>query len=200
VAAAGYDFIIVGAGTAGCVLASRLSENQRAQVLLLEAGAREPVDTAVTPAAWRMLLGTSANWGGRTVPQKFTGAVMPYARGRGLGGSSAINGLNFVRGHRSGYDAWARQGATGWGFDDLLPFFRRSEAAAGRDPALRGTSGPVKAGRPTEANPVISALVDAAVEVGYPRAGDIGGAWRRGSAGMTTTSCTARGKARPTPT
>ena len=101
----GYDFIVVGAGAAGCVLAARLSEDGSARVLLLEAGGRRPLEAVAVPPAWPSLLGTSADWHDRTVTQAATGTTMPWARGRGLGGSSAINGMIFMRGHRSSHDA-----------------------------------------------------------------------------------------------
>src|SRR5260221_561626 len=128
----GYDFIVVGGGTAGCVLAARLSEDADSRVLLLEAGSRQPPETA--PAAWTTLQGTSADWADTSVVQTATGTTIPWPRGRGLGGSSAINGMCFIRGHRSSYDAWVTAGAKGWGFDDLLPYMMRSEHAEGRDP------------------------------------------------------------------
>ena len=138
-----YDYIIVGGGTAGCVLAARLSEDPAARVLLLEAGSAEPTPAMTVPDAWPELLGTAADWGDITTAQADAGPL-PYPRGRGLGGSGAINAMAHVRGHRAVYDAWAAGGAAGWGYADLLPYFRRSEHADGRDPALRGTGGPVR--------------------------------------------------------
>jgi choline dehydrogenase-like flavoprotein len=120
-----YDFIVVGGGTAGSVLAARLSEDENIQVLLLEAGAREPLDAMAVPAAWISLMGSSAEWGDPGAVNGYTGAPIATPRGRCLGGSSSINGMNFLRGHRSTYDVWPTQGAPGWGFADLLPTQKR---------------------------------------------------------------------------
>jgi choline dehydrogenase len=168
-----YDYVVVGAGTAGSVMAARLSEDGGARVLLLEAGgAQEPAAMSVPPA-WPALLGTARNWGERTTRQIATGSSIPLARGRGLGGSSAINAMVFTRGHRSSYDAWPAAGAKGWGFEDLLPFMKRSESVEGRDPLLRGTDGPLTPGPARPPNPVLAACLEAAAEVGHPRASDI---------------------------
>jgi choline dehydrogenase len=171
--AAYYDFVVVGAGTAGCVIAARLSEDSTARVLLLEAGSARPLDLMAVPPAWPSLMGSSADWADQTVVQEATGGAVSWPRGRALGGSSSINGMNFVRGHRASYDAWVRCGAKGWGFDDLLPFFKRSEHVEGRDPALRGRGGPLTPGPAAQGHPVAQAGLDAAAQTGHPMAIDI---------------------------
>jgi choline dehydrogenase len=175
-----YDVVIVGGGTAGCVIAGRLSQRTDLRVLLLEAGTALSASQVGTPRAWLGLRGTAANWGETTVVQSETGTTIPYPRGRGLGGSSSINAMLFARGHRSSYDAWVAQGVPGWGFDDLLPFFRRSETAVGRDPGLRGTDGPLIVGPGAPRNPFVRACAEAAAELGYRRATDISGGLEHG--------------------
>ncbi|MFE0173284.1 GMC family oxidoreductase [Streptomyces sp. NPDC059002] len=175
-----YDFIVVGAGTAGCVLANRLSAGENTHVLLIEAGGSEPLPAQSVPSLWPTLLESPANWGEFTVEQAATGTTPLLPRGRGLGGSSAINAMVFARGHRSCYDRWAREGAKGWGFDDLLPYFKRSEHAEGRDPALRGIGGPLTVAPAAPAHPVIEACLEAAAQTGYARAADISGGLEEG--------------------
>lgn len=175
-----YDFIVVGAGTAGCVLAARLSEDQGTRVLLLEAGDRESLAGMSVPAAWTTLQGTSADWADTTAVQASSGKAMSWPRGRALGGSSAIGAMNFLRGHRASYDAWVAAGAPGWGFDDLLPYFRRSERTTGRDPAVRGGHGPLTVAPPPDGSPVVAAALEAAVQVGYSRAADVGSGLEEG--------------------
>jgi len=175
----GYEYVVVGAGTAGCVLAARLSEDG-VRVLLLEAGGGRALESMAMPPAWPTLMGSSADWADRTVPQEVTGTCVAWPRGRGLGGSSSINAMNFVRGHRASYDAWVTAGAKGWGFDDLLPAFKRSEHTEGRDPAVRGVGGPLMPGPAVQRHPIAEAGLEAAGQVGYPMAHDISGGLEEG--------------------
>jgi choline dehydrogenase-like flavoprotein len=155
------------------VLAARLSENPDARVLLLEAGARTPLKAVAPAAAWSTLIGSSMDWGDETVVLEGIGRAVKLSRGRGLGGSSAINAMAFLRGHRSSYDAWVTAGAKGWGFADLLPYFKRTEHVDGRDPAVRGRSGPVRPGPTAPPHPIAEAALEAARQAGHPIADDI---------------------------
>jgi choline dehydrogenase-like flavoprotein len=175
-----YDYVIVGAGSAGCVLANRLSFAEEARVLLIEAGGPQTLPEISRPQSWRALRTSSANWGETTVEQAASGSSIPLARGFGLGGSSAINAMVFARGHRTSYDAWVAAGASGWGFDDLLPAMRRSETALRRDPQIRGTSGPLRVGAPEPLNPFFTACLQAATERGNRLARDVSGGVEEG--------------------
>lgn len=168
-----YDYIVVGGGSAGCVVAARLAENANVRVLLLEAGSASPLTTA--PNGWLSLLGTEVDWQDTTLPEPELGRALAWPRGKVLGGSSSINGMIFARGYRSSYD-WGK----GWEFDDLLPFFRRSEDAPTRDPALRGVGGPLKVAPAVRRHPTAAAFVDAAAEAGHRRAEDISGGLEEG--------------------
>lgn len=178
-----FDYVIAGAGTAGCVLATRLSEDPGTRVLLLEAGGAERTRAMTMPDAWPDLLGSAADWADVTSAQADAGPV-PYPRGRALGGSGAINAMAHIRGHRAVYDGWAAGGAPGWRFADLLPYFRRSESADSRDPALRGTCGPVRVAAVPgpDRHPVAVAFAWALLQLGCPASDDLSGSRQDGVA------------------
>jgi choline dehydrogenase-like flavoprotein len=167
-----YDVVIVGAGTAGCVLASRLTEDAGTRVLLVEAGSRDPLPAAADPQAWPSLAGSSMDWDDVSVRLPASPQVR-LTRGRAVGGSSAINAMSFIRGHRASYDAWVTAGAQGWGFDDLLPFLKRSEHVEDRDPAVRGHGGPLRLWRVSPPHPLSETMLEAARQVGHPLVDDI---------------------------
>jgi choline dehydrogenase len=177
-----YDFVLVGGGTAGSVLAARLTEKPDVRVLLLEAGPADGPERMSVPGAWPTLGGSEVDWGYSTVPQPgLGGAVIPYPRGRVLGGSSAINALFHLRGHRSAIDAWEAAGASGWGYDDLLPYFRRSEHTEGLDPHYRGLEGPMRPERVAPVKPASRSALEAFRELGYPDSPDLNGADAEGA-------------------
>jgi choline dehydrogenase len=162
------DYVIVGAGAAGCVLASRLSASGRERVLVLEAGGADRHLAIRVPAGFRYTIGhPRLNWGYKTAPGTHIGArVIDFPRGRVLGGSSSINGHLFVRGQAADYDHWAQLGCRGWSWDDVLPHFMRAETRPGGDPAARGGAGPLIISDQREPHPLCQAFFDAAATLG----------------------------------
>jgi len=169
-----FDYIIVGAGSAGCVLAARLSEDKNTHVCLIEAGAKDKSIIIKMPAALTFALESECyNWKFESEPEaQLNGRRIAQARGRCLGGSSSINGMVFVRGNRQDYDSWRDFGVEGWDFDACLPFFKKMENfEGGRDP-LRGGSGPLTISRNEAHHPLYQAFLQAGQQFGLPDAGD----------------------------
>lgn len=176
------DYLIVGAGSAGCVLAARLSEDPQVQVTLIEAG---PPDSSVLihcPAGLALMAQLkSGNWGFETVPQPGLNGRRGYQpRGKVLGGSSSINAMIYTRGHRADYDAWAAEGNAGWGYDDVLPYFRRAEHNERGADAFHGTGGPLNVMDLRSPNPFGPRFIEAGRQAGYRVNPDFNGADQEG--------------------
>jgi choline dehydrogenase-like flavoprotein len=170
------DFIIVGAGSAGSALANRLTENGRFRVLLLEAGGKTHLLSQVPISFARFINRPGVNWLYSSEPQDNTGGrAIPVPRGRMLGGSSAINGMVWVRGQRQDYDHWAQLGNRGWSYQDVLPIFRSMESYAGGDNEIRGRAGPLKITNSDESGRLYDSFFAAAESIGIKRTNDYNG-------------------------
>ncbi|MEM7507739.1 MAG: GMC family oxidoreductase N-terminal domain-containing protein [Pseudomonadota bacterium] len=177
------DFIIVGAGSAGCVLANRLSADTRSKVLLLEAGGRDWNPWIHVPVGYfKTLHNPNTDWCYRTESDPgLNGRSLDWPRGKTLGGSSSINGLLYVRGQKEDYDHWAQLGNRGWGYDDVLPLFRRSETHEDGETTLHGGRGGLSVSRIRAKSEIAEAFIGAAVEMGVPRTDDYNGEDQEGA-------------------
>lgn len=172
-----YDYIVVGAGSAGAAVASRLSEDARNRVLLLEAGPASHLWARIPIGYAKLINNPAANWLYSSEPEPNTsGRRLPVPRGRILGGSSSINGLAFVRGQAQDYDTWSQMGNRGWSYREVLPFFKRMESyQGGGDDVYRGRDGPLRITNPVPRDPLLKALIEAAGQVGIRHNPDYNG-------------------------
>ncbi len=182
--AGSFDWIVVGTGSAGSVLAARLSERAGDRVLVLEAGGMDRSPFIHIPAGYaKALNGDTVNWRFEIDPEDYThNRVMPLPRGKVVGGSSSINGMLYVRGNARDFDDWAQMGNRGWSWEEVLPFFRKSERREGGDPAFRGISGPLNVADMRDRSELADDAIRAGEELGYPRNPDYNGASQDGFA------------------
>jgi choline dehydrogenase len=180
-AAKGYDYIIVGAGSAGCVLAARLTEDSAARVLLLEAGGRDTAREIHIPAAFSKLFKTDVDWNYSTEPEPHLNYRRLYwPRGKVLGGSSSINAMIYIRGNAADYDTWKNLGNQGWGFADVLPYFKKSENRERGVSDFHGAGGPLNVADLALVNPLTHAFIAGAKEIGIAANEDFNGATQHG--------------------
>lgn len=185
-----FDYIIVGAGSAGCVLANRLSANGKHSVLLLEAGPKDSNIWIHVPLGYgKLFKEKTVNWMYQTEPEpELKGRQVFQPRGKTLGGSSSINGLLYVRGQHEDYDRWRQLGNTGWGYDDVLPYFKKAENQTRGADQYHGSGGPLPVSDMTVTDPLSKAFIDAAVETGLPYNPDFNGATQEGVGLFQTTT------------
>jgi choline dehydrogenase len=186
------DYVVVGAGSAGCAVAARLSEDPGVRVVLLEAGGRDRNPWLHVPIGYaKTMYHPTLSWNLMTEPEpNLEGRRVPWPRGRTLGGSSAINGLLYLRGQPADYDHWRQLGCTGWSFEEVLPFFRRSEDQERGASELHGVGGPLAVSDLRDRNPLAESFIAAAVELGLPHNTDFNGATQEGAGLYQTTSRT----------
>ncbi|MEK9751925.1 MAG: choline dehydrogenase [Rhodospirillaceae bacterium] len=179
-----YDYIIVGAGSAGCTLANRLSADPKVTVMLLEAGGEDRRIWIHVPVGYiKTMVDPKVNWLFDTEPEpNLADRQIPIPRGKVLGGSSSINGMLYVRGQARDYDIWAQLGNRGWSYSDILPYFKRAENREGGGDEFHGEGGPLNVAASRETYPVLDSLIDASVELGYPKNADYNGAQQEGFA------------------
>jgi choline dehydrogenase/4-pyridoxate dehydrogenase len=177
-----FDYVIVGAGSAGCTLANRLTEDPEVRVLIIEAGGADRSPLIAVPLGWaRILYKRHFDWGYFTEPEAhLDNRPVECARGKVLGGSSSINAMAYVRGHRADYDRWAASGLAGWSYADVLPYFRKQEDWIGGADAYRGTGGPLTTIRSRYADPLVDALMQAGESAGHGMTEDYNGAHNEG--------------------
>ena len=185
----GFDYVIIGAGSAGCVLANRLSEDGKHTVLVLEAGGGDSSVFIQMPTALSIPMGMNKyNWGYHTQPEPYMdGRRMDLPRGKVIGGGSSINGLVYIRGNALDYDGWEEQGARGWGYRNVLPYFRKAETRAEGGDAWRGKDGPLHTSYGPLNNPLYSVFVEAATQAGYAATEDVNGYRQEGFGRMDRT-------------
>ena len=159
-----FDYIVVGAGSSGCVVANRLSANKNVSVALIEAGSRDSSPWIHIPIGYfRTIKNPSVNWMYKTEEDPgLNGRSINWPRGKTLGGTSSINGLLYVRGQQQDYDGWAQRGNSGWSWKEVLPYFKKSENWKGPHSIHRGSSGPLKINQPDVTWPIVNAWVEAA--------------------------------------
>jgi choline dehydrogenase len=184
-----FDYVIVGAGSAGCVLADRLTEDGRSTVAVIEYGGSDRSLFIQMPAALAIPMNSKTyNWGYRSEPEPhLNGRRISCPRGKVLGGSSSINGLVYVRGHPLDFERWEEEGAKGWGYGSVLPYFRRAESFRGPADTYRGDGGPLATSHGLKRNPLYDAFIEAGREAGYAVSGDLNGERQEGFGALDMT-------------
>ena len=169
-----YDYVIVGAGSAGCVLAARLSEDPDVRVAVLEAGGPDTAQEIHTPAAFPATLKSGLDWDLLGEPEPGLGDKRLYMpRGRVLGGSGSINAMIYIRGNRADYDEWAEMGCEGWSYEEVLPYFKRSEDNERGEDAFHGVGGPLTVSESRSMHPLVDTMLEASQQAGHEANPDV---------------------------